>query len=210
MTSNMRYKSNYMIVSDIIMTICRKMFILFCNPKIFIIIILIVSPLLKLNCQNIAVKTNLLYDLTSSLNIGGEIKCKDAYSFSSIISYNPWTFADNRKMRHLLIQPEFRRWFDEVFQGSYIGIQAHYARFNWGGILSDNRFQGNLIGAGISYGYQWMISPLWNLEASIALGYAYLSYDKFGQEKGAPWIEKAHTNYVGPTQIGISLIYFIQ
>ena len=55
-----------------------------------------------------------------------------------------------------------------------------------------------------------MISPLWNLEASIALGYAYLSYDKYRQEKGTPRIEKAHTNYVGPTQIGISLIYFIQ
>ncbi len=186
------------------------MFIRLYSPKSMIFITMIISCLSELNSQNIAVKTNMLYDLTSSLNIGGEIKCKEAYSFSSIISYNPWTFADNKKMKHLLIQPEFRRWFGEVFQGSFVGIQAHYARFNWGGILSDYRFQGNLVGAGVSYGYQWMISPLWNLEASIALGYAYLSYDKYRQEKGTPRIEKAHTNYVGPTQIGISLIYFIQ
>ncbi len=208
--SDMRYKSNYIIVFGVIMIMYRKMFIRLYSPKSLIFIIMIISSLSKLNCQNIAVKTNVLYDLTSSLNIGGEIKCKDAYSFSSIISYNPWTFADNKKMKHLLIQPEFRRWFGEVFQGSFVGIQAHYALFNWGGILSYYRFQGNLVGAGISYGYQWMISPLWNLEASIALGYAYLSYDKYGQEKGTPRIEKAHTNYVGPTQIGISLIYFIQ
>ena len=94
-----------------------------------------------MNCQNIAVKSNVLYDLTSSLNIGGEIKCNDTYSISSIISYNPWTFADNRKMKHLLIQPELRKWFGDVFQGSFVGIQAHYARFNVGGILSDYRFQ---------------------------------------------------------------------
>lgn len=138
--SDMRYKSNYIIVFGVIMIMYRKMFIRLYSPKSLIFIIMIISSLSKLNCQNIAVKTNVLYDLTSSLNIGGEIKCKDAYSFSSIISYNPWTFADNKKMKHLLIQPEFRRWFGEVFQGSFVGIQAHYARFNWGGILSDYRF----------------------------------------------------------------------
>ena len=132
----MRYKSNYTVVFHVIMLICHEVFIWLCSLKSIIIAILIISSLCKLNCQNIAVKTNVLYDLTSSLNIGGEIKCKGAYSISSIISYNPWTFADNKKMKHLLIQPEFRRWFDEVFQGNFVGIQAHYARFNWGGILS--------------------------------------------------------------------------
>lgn len=188
---------------------------------------LIVSSCLRLHSQDIAVKSNMLYNLTSSLSLGGEIKCNEAYSVSSIISYNPWTFSDNRKMKHFLIQPEFRKWFDNVFMGSFVGVQAHYARFNFGGMLPwgfgngkmfglenqtilNNRFQGNLVGLGLSYGYQWMISPLWNLEASIAFGYAYLSYDKYGQAEGAGWIEKSHANYVGPTQIGISLIYFIQ
>lgn len=195
--------------------------------KYLIFVVFVVGALPGLNCQNIAVKSNILYDLTTSLNIGGEIKYKDTYSISSIISYNPWTFADNRKMKHILIQPEFRKWFDDVFQGSFVGIQAHYARFNFGGMLpwgfkngkmfglenrmiSNNRFQGNLVGAGVSYGYQWMISPLWNLEASIAFGYAYLSYNRYGQKEGAARIEKSHANYVGPTQIGISLVYFIQ
>lgn len=192
------------------MNYCNKGILLFYKPKCLLFIVLIISVLQKMNCQNIAVKSNVLYDLTSSLNIGGEIKCNDTYSISSIISYNPWTFADNRKMKHLLIQPELRKWFGDVFQGSFVGIQAHYARFNVGGILSDYRFQGNLVGGGVSYGYQWMISPLWNLEASIAFGYAYLSYDKYGRKEGASLIEKAYTNYVGPTQLGFSLVYFIQ
>lgn len=212
---------------NIIRMIYNPDFYVLLRIKSILIIMLIVSSSLNLYSQNIAVKTNLLYDLTTSLNVGGEIRCNDTYSISTTISYNPWTFADNRKMKHFLIQPELRRWFDDVFVGNFIGIQTHYAQFNFGGMLPwgfgngkmfglenptilNNRFQGNLIGLGLSYGYQWMISPLWNLEASIALGYAYLNYDRYGQAKGAPRIEKSHANYVGPTQIGISLIYFIQ
>lgn len=83
---------------------------------ILMIMFLIINVFSELRCQNIAVKSNLLYDLTTSLSLGGEIRYNDTYSFSSLISYNPWTFADNRKMKHFLIQPEVRRWFDDVFQ----------------------------------------------------------------------------------------------
>jgi len=62
----------------------------------------------------------------------------------------------------------------------------------------------------ISYGYQWMISPQWNMEAGISLGYAHLNYKRYGQPAGAPLIEKSNCNYWGLTQIGISVVYFIQ
>ena len=84
--SDMRYKSNYIVVFDVIMIICRKMFVRLYSPKSLIFIMMIISFLSKLNCQNIAVKTNVLYDLTSSLNIGGEIKCKICYPGLSGIS----------------------------------------------------------------------------------------------------------------------------
>lgn len=162
--------------------------------------------------QRIAIKSNLLYDLTSSLNIGGEIRCDDTHTFSLSINYNPWSFDGNKKMKHFLIQPEYRKWLNgEVFTGSFIGFQAHYAMFNFGGIIpADSRYQGNLIGCGITYGYQWLISPKWNLETGVSLGYARLNYKKYEQHKGAPLIKKSDRNYLGPTQIGISLVYFIQ
>ena len=55
-----------------------------------------------------------------------------------------------------------------------------------------------------------MIRPQWNLEAGLSLGYAHLNYKRYGQPEGAAFIEKSHCNYWGPTQIGISLVYFIQ
>ena len=69
---------------------------------------------------------------------------------------------------------------------------------------------GTLHIGGITYGHQWLLSTFWSLEASISVGYAHLTYDKYGPAKGDALIKKSHSNYVGPTQLGISFIYFIQ
>ena len=186
-----------------------------------------ILPASNLCGQNIAIKSNLLYDLTTTLNMGGEVRCDDTHTISLSLNYNPWNFGGNKKMKHFLLQPEYRKWFNEVFTGSFIGFQLHYALFNFGGMLpwgfnngkmlgienrqiAHNRYQGNLAGFGISYGYQWIISPQWNLEAGISLGYAHLNYKRYGQSEGAALLEKSSCNYWGPTQAGISIIYFIR
>lgn len=164
--------------------------------------------------QSIAVKSNVLYDLTGTLNLGGEIRCDDTHSFNLSVNYNPWNLGENKKMKHILIQSEYRWWLNETFIGSFFGVQAHFAQYNFGGTtpfttVKNNRYQGNLIGCGITYGHQWLLSTFWSLEASISVGYAHLTYDKYGPAKGDALIEKSHSNYVGPTQLGISFIYFI-
>lgn len=194
---------------------------------LFIISLVCLLPVANLRGQNIAIKSNLLYDLTTTLNIGGEIRCGDTQTLNLSVSYNPWSFSNNKKMKLFLLQPEYRKWLNEAFMGSFIGFQIHYALYNFGGMLpwgfengkmfgienrqiANNRYQGNMAGFGVTYGYQWMISPQWNLEAGISLGYAHLNYKRYGQSEGAPLIEKSNHNYWGPTQIGISLVYFIQ
>mgnify|MGYP000809631531 CR=1 FL=1 len=115
----------------------------------------------------------------------------------------------------LAILREFYPELNETFIGSFFGVQAHFAQYNFGGTtpfttVKNNRYQGNLIGCGVTYGHQWLLSTFWSLEASISVGYAHLTYDKYGPAKGDALIEKSHSNYVGPTQLGISFIYFIQ
>ena len=56
------------------------------------------------------IKTNLLYDATTTFNLGLEFRTGAKTSFDIPVSYNPWTFSDNKKWKHILIQPEFRRW----------------------------------------------------------------------------------------------------
>ena len=44
--------------------------------------------------------------------------------------------------------------------------------------LRDHRYQGWLVGWGVSYGYHCAGQPL-GLEATVGVGYAYLDYDKY-------------------------------
>jgi hypothetical protein len=75
--------------------------------------------------------------------------------------------------------------------------------------LKDFRFQGNAFGAGFSYGYQWMISHRFNLEANIGLGYVYFDYEKYECPVCGDNLGKESYHYVGVTKAGLSLIYLI-
>ena len=94
-------------------------------------------------------------------------------------------------MKHFLVQPEYRKWLNEAFTGSFIGLQVHYALYNFGGMLPWGFGNGKMLG----------IENRQN---------AHLNYKRYGQPAGAPLIEKSNCNYWGPTQIGISVVYFIQ
>ncbi|MDD4010258.1 MAG: DUF3575 domain-containing protein, partial [Fermentimonas sp.] len=76
--------------------------------------------------------------------------------------------------------------------------------------LKDYRYQGYAYGGGISYGYQWVLSKRWNLEANLGAGYVYLDYDKYPCVKGGTLIESPNKNYFGVTKAAVSLIYLIK
>ena len=48
------------------------------------------------SAQSIAVKSNVLYDLTGTFNLGGEIRCDDTHSFNLSVNYNPWNLGENK------------------------------------------------------------------------------------------------------------------
>lgn len=48
-----------------------------------------ILPASNLCGQNIALKSNLLYDLTTTLNMGGEVRCDDTHTISLSLNYNP-------------------------------------------------------------------------------------------------------------------------
>lgn len=118
----------------------------------------------------VALKTNMLYDATSTFNLGFEFGLGKKWTFDLSGNYNPWTFSDNRKMKHWLVQPEMRWWTCRRFSGHFFGLHGHYAQYNMGGMLPwgfhsgkmfgkienrnilSHRYEGWLAGAGISYG----------------------------------------------------------
>mgnify|MGYP000715472337 CR=1 FL=1 len=85
------------------------------------------------NAQSIAVKSNLLYDATSTLNMGVELGLSRQWTLDVPLNYNPWKPGNGRRLRHWGIQPEARYWFCERFNRTFVGLHGHYADFNVGG-----------------------------------------------------------------------------
>ena len=147
-----------------------------------IIIILLSTICLTGTARKIAVKSNLLGWATATPTLGTEIGLDDRWTLNTHIYYNPFTFKDNRKWKHIRVQPEVRYWLCQKFNGHFFGLHVLYTHFNAGqvplpfGIFPDvkkYRYQGNTYGAGLSYGYQWILTPRWSIEGSIGVGYKY-------------------------------------
>lgn len=180
--------------------------------------------------QKAGVKTNALYWVTATPNIGFEFALADRWTVELAGGYNPWTFdkEKNVKAKHFLVTPEVRYWFCESFNGHFIGLNANYTQFNVGGILipevfykiestgvfidalQHSRSEGWAAGAGITYGYAFPISRRWNMEFTLGLGYWYSSYDRFESRKCGLFQESVIKHVFGPTDLGISFIYLIK
>jgi hypothetical protein len=185
------------------------------NMKLYIGVLLVcLMGVERTSAQQIVAKSNLLYDLTTTINIGLEVSMAPKWTVDLPVSYNPWGFADDKKLKHWLIQPEVRYWLCEKFNGHFVGLHAHIGAYNVAGIewlgLKDYRYEGNIYGAGLTYGYQWILNPSWSLEANIGLGYAYLSHAQYPCGECMPKITNLTRNYLGPTRAGVSLIYIIK
>mgnify|MGYP000337971219 CR=1 FL=1 len=105
---------------------------------------------------------------TSTPNLGIEVGLAKKLTLDISGNYNPWKFGDDRQIKHWLVQPELRYWLCERFNGSFFGLHGHYGEMNVSNLnifgMGHDRYDGNLYGAGISYGYQWIISKRWSME----------------------------------------------
>lgn len=152
-----------------------------------------------------AVKTNAAYWGVLTPNLSVESRFSPKWTGDLLTAYNPWTFSDDRKMRFWLVQPELRYWFCESFEGHYVGLHLHGAQF-FGG-FRDKRYDGYLAGAGLSYGYQWILSSHWNLEAAFGFGFARMWYKESLRIPCNKCQQDRTATYVGPTKVSLSLIY---
>lgn len=185
---------------------------------------LLVLPSAGLSQSHVAVKSNLLYGgLTLTPNAGVEIALGDRSTLDLWAGYNPWNRKgnkeNNKKMVHWIIQPEYRHWLCERFNGHFFGVHAIYAYYNIGErripLLLENqskeyRYQGHMYGAGLAYGHQWMLGQRWNLECTVGAGYLLMEYDKYKCRRCSDKMGRFRRSYVGPTKLGVTLIFLIR
>lgn len=171
--------------------------------------------------QNIALKTNLLSDGFLNPSLGVEARLAPKWTLDVSGQINAWTLSHSRRWKHWLAQPEARYWLCEAFSGHFFGAHLIGGQYNIGaldmpfkflgtdfGKLKHRRFQGWMAGAGVAYGYSWILDRHWNVEAEIGIGWVYTRYDSYPCQHCGDKLEnnKPH-NYVGPTKAAINLIY---
>lgn len=172
----------------------------------------------------LAIKTNMLYGAYAMTpNLGVEIGLGRRTTLDLSGSYNWFNLNGNnnknKKRVHWMVQPEFRYFLCERFNGHFFGVHALYSQYNIGGhelplLLGKGsanfRHEGWAMGGGVTYGYQWMLGKRLNMEFSAGLGYVNLRYDKYDCPKCGSKIDTENKNYFGPTKAAISLIYIIK
>lgn len=188
--------------------------------RYFLVLVLVLIGSGVSGAQKVAVKSNLLSDALLNPNIGVEAGLAKKWSLDLSGQFNLWSVNDH-KWRHWLVQPELRYWFCHRFSGHFIGVHALGGEYNIGNLdwnfsflgtdfrnLKDRRYEGWGVGAGIAYGYSWILNRHWNLEAELGIGWIYTRFDAYPCANCGSKLEsdKPH-NYYGPTKAAVNIVY---
>lgn len=165
----------------------------------------------------IAVKTNVPLDVLRMPNAAVEVALTRKFTADLTGYYNPWKFSDDKQHKVAMIQPELRYWLCDVFNGHFFGLHFMGGAYNTMGFepplfplwddMEDYRYKGWFAGAGLSYGYSWILDRHWNLEATLGFGYNYVDYKKYECINCGSKVDEGDTHYIGPTKAAINLIY---
>lgn len=172
-----------------------------------------------------AVKTNLLLDAVSALNVEVEVPISKRWSVLGEWIFPWWTFdndkSDSRRHRFQLLNfnLEGRYWLGNrdthapltgYFGGLYAG--AGLFDFEW----DRKGYQGEFfIAAGLSGGYAHSIAKNLRLEYSLGIGYMKIRYNSYesiyknDQRWHAMRKESGRQSWFGPTRAKVSLVWMI-
>ena len=168
--------------------------------------------------QYFGIKTNVLYDATGTINLGVETGLGKRLTLDISGNYNPWKSSDKLKT-HWMVQPELRLWVCEKFNGHFFGLHGHGGHADVANIslpfgiapgLKNSRYKGDFYGAGLAYGYNWILGPRWGLEAAIGGGYINVKYAGYSDDGVRKLTSDLTKDYWGLTKASISLIYLIR
>ena len=166
-----------------------------------------------------ALRTNLLYDATLSPNLGVDVRVDSAWTVGLLVGINAWDIdkAKNKKWRHALFSIRARKYRDSLFHKGYYEADVIYSHYNVGntkipfGLYSavkDHRLQGDLIALGGKYGYSWILSRTWRIEAEAGVAVGYAWFKEYDCPHCGTFIGNGDRIFLLP-QLGINVVYII-
>ena len=185
---------------------------------ILLMLVLLMGNTLTIRAQGLALKSNILYDATTTPNAGIELRLSNKWTAGMNMALNPWTFSDNKELKHLLVSPQVRYWLCESFSGHFFGANLAYVHYNVSDIkfplslysgVDGERRQGDLAAIGASYGYSWILSPRWSLEAEAGLDLGYARSDCYDSPKCGTYLGPDNKFLVLP-KLSLNIVYIIR
>ena len=176
----------------------------------------------RMDRPHFTIKTDLLYLFgTYTPNLGVEFSLSNRFTVNIQAGYNPFALSNGRRLEHLLVQPEIRYWPTFAFSKHFIGLHMNYGSYDIANVglkrMKSHAYEGAMIGAGITYGYNYRISKRWAIEGVVGFGYTLFDHNKtlyeiWNEDKELieSSIIKENYNYLGITKLGISWIYTIK
>ena len=158
------------------------------------------------NDYHLSLRANLLRWATLTPDLGLEWRICPSWGIAVNGSWTSWTWSDkDRRYALWEVAPEIRYYMGEK-KAWYLGAMFKAGQFNYK--LSETGKQGDLMGGGITAGYQLRLNKALALDFNLGLGYLNADFEKYEVIDGVRVRRGNETkDWCGPINAGVTLVW---
>ena len=158
------------------------------------------------NDYHLSLRANLLRWATLTPDLGLEWRICPSWGIAVNGSWTSWSWSDkDRRYALWEVAPEVRYYMGEK-KAWYLGAMFKAGQFNYK--LSETGRQGDLMGGGITAGYQLRLNKALDLDFNLGLGYLNADYEKYEVIDGVRVRRGNGTkDWWGPINAGVTLVW---
>ena len=155
---------------------------------------------------HLSLRANLLRWATLTPDLGLEWRICPSWGIAVNGSWTSWTWSDkDRRYALWEVAPEIRYYMGEK-KAWYLGAMFKAGQFNYK--LSETGKQGDLMGGGITTGYQLRLNKALALDFNLGLGYLNADFEKYEVIDGVRVRRGNETkDWWGPINAGVTLVW---
>ena len=158
------------------------------------------------NDTEISLRANLLRWATLTPDLGVEWRICPSWGIAVNGSWTSWSWSDkDRRYALWEVAPEVRYYMGEK-KAWYLGAMFKAGQFNYK--LSETGKQGDLMGGGITAGYQLRLNKALALDFNLGLGYLNADFEKYEVIDDVRVRRGNETkDWCGPINAGVTLVW---
>lgn len=158
------------------------------------------------NDYHFSLRANLLRWATLTPDLGLEWRICPSWGIAVNGSWTSWSWSDkDRRYALWEVAPEIRYYMGEK-KAWYLGAMFKAGQFNYK--ISETGKQGDLMGGGITTGYQLRLNKALTLDFNLGMGYLNADFEKYEVIDGVRVRCGNETkNWCGPINAGVTLVW---